>query len=228
MKRTGLFVAMLAVSGFALTESNAHAAFRWPWEAHQPAAPKPAIPAKPVATPVAQQPVAVPQGPEQQFAAKIHEVNQKEIAFGNLALSWADDARVKQYAKMLIDDHTKVDAEMMQRANELRMTFPAPVAIAHDSDYQALTTKSGADFDIAFLDAMVRGHDALIPDLARFKEQESDHPFHAELVTLFDTVKHHREAAKELLDSERQEKHSVKGTEPPRRPVAPFGPKINR
>lgn len=212
MKRTGILAAVIALSSVAMIESSAHAAFRWPWQGRS----KPAATATPARTPIAAKPTpAAPLGAEQEFVARIHDFNQREIALGNLALTRASDARVKQYAHMLIDDHTTADVMISNRARALGMGFQPTPNIAHDADYAALsTTKSAAGFDTAFLDAMVRGHDALLPDLASFKETESDHAFHAELVQLFDTMKRHRAEAHSLLDSMGQQRHEVKGTEP--------------
>ncbi len=216
MKRTGIIVAMLAVSSVAFAQ-NAHAGIRWPWEGrneNKPAAmptPRPVIrgPVGIRLPPTVATPPAVALTPEQQFAQDIHEVNQKEIAMGNLALQRASDERVKEFGRMLVTDHTKADATFGARATELGMKL-APVTVP-DADYAALTAKSGPDFDIGFLDAMVRAHDALIPGLARFKEQEGNHPFHAQIADLFDTVKHHRAEAKALLDRARSERQNVNG-----------------
>lgn len=80
--------------------------------------------------------------------------NQKEIAAGNLAKDQAQDASVKEYAQMMVTDHTAMGEQVQEAAGTADAAAPAPDATA-TADLQG---KSGADFDRAYIDMMVMDH----------------------------------------------------------------------
>lgn len=211
------WVAAMALGG-SLLAGPANAEFRWPWE--KPDRGKKPVPTaaqpQPTAAAPQQQGSALPQ--EEAFLQKLHELNLEEIALGELAVRKAIDSDVKHYATMLVADHKQADATLKAHVQKMgwRLNEPAPrlhspvirLPGAPRSDLPAANAKvekleplQGESFKREFFQTMVDGHDALIPELAAFKEQESDRAFHSELVKIFDSVKHHRKEAKRLLDA---------------------------
>jgi putative membrane protein len=80
--------------------------------------------------------------------------SQKEIAAGNLAKDQASDAAVKDYAQMMVTDHTAMSQQVQDAAGTADAAAPAPDPTA-TADLQG---KSGADFDRAYIDMMVMDH----------------------------------------------------------------------
>lgn len=83
-----------------------------------------------------------------------------EVELGKLAAERAQSPEVKQFAEMMVRDHTKANEELKQAAARENVTLPAPKL---DEDHQELMTKlrglQGAEFDREYMRAMVDGHE---------------------------------------------------------------------
>lgn len=100
--------------------------------------------------------------------AHLHHVNQMEIDMGKLAQKSGTQA-IKGYAETLVNDHTSNDKELMSFSKAHKVaTIPAdkPETDADRQDAKAMMTETahlktlkGAEFDKAFLNMMVAGHD---------------------------------------------------------------------
>jgi putative membrane protein len=81
-----------------------------------------------------------------------------EVELGKLAQQKASDSKVKDFAAMMVTDHTKANAELLAIGQSLRIALP----VVPDKDGQKLidelSKKSGADFDKAYVNDMVNGH----------------------------------------------------------------------
>lgn len=92
------------------------------------------------------------------FATDAANAGMAEVAMGKLASEKATNAQVKEFGAMMVMDHTKANEELMAIAKTKNITLPT----APDADHQAKATelagKSGAEFDKAYVDAMVDGH----------------------------------------------------------------------
>jgi len=85
-----------------------------------------------------------------------------EVNLSGLAASRAASADVKQFAQHMVTDHTKANMELNRLADAKRF---AP-ARAMDAKHQALADQlarlKGADFDRAYMDAMVADHQTAV------------------------------------------------------------------
>jgi predicted outer membrane protein len=100
--------------------------------------------------------------------AHLHHVNQMEIDMGKLAQKSGTQA-IKGYADTLVNDHASHDKELTSFAKAHKLaTIPAdkPETDADRQDAKDMTTETAhlktlkaAEFDKAFLNMMVAGHD---------------------------------------------------------------------
>ena len=94
----------------------------------------------------------------QEFVEKAAVANMAEIQLGQLALKQAQDPQVKQFAQMMVDEHTKA----LEQLRSAVSSQGVQVASALDSKHQKLNDKlsklQGAEFDRAYMDAMVDAH----------------------------------------------------------------------
>jgi putative membrane protein len=85
------------------------------------------------------------------FVTRASIGNLFAIAESELAISRTDDPEVKAFAEQLVEDHQKAEAALEPAADG----SGAAVATALDGDHQArvtaLQSKSGADFDKAYV-----------------------------------------------------------------------------
>jgi putative membrane protein len=96
-----------------------------------------------------------------------HTANAGEVAQAKDALARTKDPRVKAFATMMMKDHSDADAEGIKVARGASIT-PAASAESLLLESEAKTamsdvdTKSGADFDKAYVDAQVKGHKGVL------------------------------------------------------------------
>lgn len=88
-----------------------------------------------------------------------------EVELGRLAKDHAASNEVKQFAQMMIDDHTKAGEQLKQVASTYGIPQDATIDDKHKDLMDKLTKLNGADFDRQYMDAMVDGHEDAVRDL---------------------------------------------------------------
>jgi putative membrane protein len=81
-----------------------------------------------------------------------------EVELGKLALEKSSNPQVKDFATMMVKDHGMANTELMAIAQQKNITLPSTVDDEHKKKMDDLSKKTGADFDKAYVDAMVSGH----------------------------------------------------------------------
>ncbi len=81
-----------------------------------------------------------------------------EVELGKMALEKSSNAQVKEFATMMVKDHGMANAELMVIAKQKNITLPSTVDDEHKKKMDDLSKKTGADFDKAYVNAMVDGH----------------------------------------------------------------------
>lgn len=129
------------------------------------------------ATPMQQQPsgtnpgTAATQMSPQPFALTVGSANKFEVIEGELALAQASDPKLKDFARMMVKDHTVALQELQAAAKAANIVLPPDIALdaVHQAKVNAIRNRKGADFDqahqqtIAILDtyATAGGNSAL-------------------------------------------------------------------
>jgi putative membrane protein len=112
--------------------------------------------------------LAADQAPnDAQIAAIVVTANQVDIDAGKLAASKASAAKVKDFAQLMVTDHTGVNQAATELVSKLHVT-PQPNAISEslkkggDEKLAALRKLSGSAFDVAYVDNEVAYHQAVL------------------------------------------------------------------
>ncbi len=92
------------------------------------------------------------------FVKKALEGGMAEVQLGNLALQKAQSDDVKKFAQKMVDDHTKMGDDMKQVAQEVNVKVPDSPSKKDKALMAKLQAMSGADFDKAYMKAMVKDH----------------------------------------------------------------------
>ena len=142
----------------------------------------------------------------------IHQVNQDEIRLAKTAQSKAQNDKVKDYAKDMIDDHTALDkkvSDFVQKEGKGKVTLSSsqiPAAkrqelknMVDDAERQ-LSTASGPAFDQSYMSEMVRAHEAVLSDLeAALPSLKGQDKIHDLVSDARDKVKEHRDHAADIV-----------------------------
>jgi putative membrane protein len=94
----------------------------------------------------------------QQFVEKATISNMAEIQLGQLALQQAQDPQVKQFAQMMVDEHTSALQQLRSVATSQGLQVASELDSKHQKQHEKLSKLQGAEFDRAYMDAMVDSH----------------------------------------------------------------------
>jgi putative membrane protein len=92
------------------------------------------------------------------FAEKAAYAGNAEVRLGQLAGERAQSQQVKEFAQMMVRDHTKAGAELKQAMSRHDVSLPATLDDEHQRLYDRLSKLRGAEFDREYMKAMVDGH----------------------------------------------------------------------
>lgn len=92
------------------------------------------------------------------FAVKAAVGGMAEVALGKMAAAKGTDSKVKDFGNMMVMDHRKANAELMSIAKAKNITLPTGLDAEHQAKSDSLSKLSGKDFDVAYVKAMVEGH----------------------------------------------------------------------
>ena len=109
---------------------------------------------------------------DQQFVDFAGQTDMVEINLGQLAQNSASSQAVKDYAQMLVTDHTKDFNQLYDVAHQANLTRPDAIDAEHNKmmidPFQKL---NGAAFDHRYVPEMVAGHTKAI---AVYKKEAAD------------------------------------------------------
>ncbi|ALM50279.1 hypothetical protein AMR72_16145 [Flavobacterium psychrophilum] len=124
------------------------------------------------------------------------EVDMKEIELGKLAQTKSTNADVKALAKMMIDAHTKSLADLKATAAKKNISLPESFTEKGQDAYKDLNDKSGHDFDKAYADKMVDGHEKMIDKMEKASEKATDADIRMWAANMLPELRKHLEHAK--------------------------------
>ena len=81
-----------------------------------------------------------------------------EVELGQMAETKGKSQQVKDFGKMMVDDHSKANSDLKNIASKKNIDVPAALTDDQKKDVDKLSKKSGADFDKAYVDMMVEDH----------------------------------------------------------------------
>jgi putative membrane protein len=97
-----------------------------------------------------------------EFVEKAAKGGMAEVEMGKLAVKNAKDKEVKNFAQMMVDDHTKANNELKKIATKQNITVPTSIGEENNMMLNDLKKKTGAEFDKAYIKHMVDGHKKML------------------------------------------------------------------
>ncbi|PTR01622.1 putative membrane protein [Mucilaginibacter yixingensis] len=92
------------------------------------------------------------------FATMAANGGMTEVELSKLAETKATNAQIKTFAAMMVKDHTMAGNQLMSLAKSKNITLPAGIDNDSQKKVSDLNGKSGADFDKAYVNAMLDDH----------------------------------------------------------------------
>jgi len=132
------------------------------------------------------------------FAVEAADGGMLEVQVANAALSNASSSQVKEFAQTMINEHGKANDELTTLAANKGIVLPTTLSDKSQKKLDDLTKKTGADFDKAFCDFMVKDHKDDIDHFKKQAEKGTDPDLKAWAANKIPTLEHHLSMAEAL------------------------------
>jgi putative membrane protein len=117
-----------------------------------------------------------------------------EVNLGNVAMNSATSQQVKDFGKMMVDDHTKLNNELKDLAGKKNVQLPATVSEDQQKEMDNLSKKTGNDFDKAYVKLMINDHKKDIDDFKKASKNVTDNDLKNFAVNALPVLQKHLDA----------------------------------
>lgn len=114
-----------------------------------------------------------------------------EVELGRLALERAASAEVKEFAREMVKDHSQAGEKLQKLAKQKRVTLPPGILPQAQQTKKKLAKLSGAEFDRAYVKAMVEVHEKDVAAFEAVAKNGTDADAKAFASATVPTLKHH-------------------------------------
>ncbi len=132
---------------------------------------------------------------DKDFLNKAAQGNMAEVKMGQLAATHAQSAAVKSFGERMVKDHTKAVDELKALATKKSVTIPTDISADQQKKYDDLAKLSGADFDKAYMDEMIKDHDQDVSEFQDAAKSAKDKDIRNLAAKLLPTLKSHQKMA---------------------------------
>lgn len=105
---------------------------------------------------------------DQAFVNDAARGGEMEVKLGHLAEQNGSSAAVKEFGSRMVEDHTRLNAELSATAKSVDLTVPDTISSEQQAEYDKLAMVDGTKFDTAYIHMMVKDH---TNDLAAFQKE---------------------------------------------------------
>jgi putative membrane protein len=112
-----------------------------------------------------------------EFVKTAANAGMMEVELGKHAAKNAADPEVRAFGERMVADHGKANTELKGVAQRAGLAVPGQMDQEHRDKLQKLSKLSGAEFDKAYMDEMVKGHEHVVEafqDQAKEPQSELD------------------------------------------------------
>ncbi len=136
-----------------------------------------------------------------EFAVSAAEGGMLEVQLAQLALTKATSPKVKEFAQSMVEDHSKANEELKSLAQSKNITLPSALGEEKQKDYNDLAEKSGADFDKAYSEFMVKDHKDDVDKFKKAADKAEDGDIKSWAAAKVPVLEHHLSMAESLEDA---------------------------
>jgi len=107
---------------------------------------------------------------DQKFVKDAAVGGMAEVELGKLAQDKGSSEAVKNFGKRMVDDHSKANDELKSIASQKSIDLPTSMDAKHQATVDRLSKLSGAEFDRAYTNEMLKDHET---DVKEFQKQST-------------------------------------------------------
>jgi putative membrane protein len=132
---------------------------------------------------------------------QLGQANLNEIEAGKIAASKAQSPDVKQFGQKMVQDHGKMFEDLKALAKKKDVALPDKVAAKEFAQMKLMERKSGAEFDRAYMDHMVKDHEQDLKDAQQIAAKAKDPEFKAAVQQATGKIQEHLQLAQSISKS---------------------------
>ncbi len=122
-----------------------------------------------------------------------------EVKSSQLALTKAQNPKVRAFAQQMVDDHTKANQELAALAASKNVRVPEGPSLVQEGKIKLLGTADGADFDKRYMESMgLQAHRDTVALFEKGARDARDPDVKAFAQKTLPKLKHHLEMAQQL------------------------------
>ena len=141
------------------------------------------------------------QDEDKTFVKAAAEGGLLEVKLGELAMKNGNSKAVKDYGKMMISDHSKVNKELTNLAKKKQMEIPTALSPAKQQKYDSLAAVKDNTFDMVYMNMMILSHEQTIGIFQNEASAGTDPDFKEWADSKVPALKHHLEMAESLFQT---------------------------
>ena len=140
---------------------------------------------------------------DQTFVKKAAVGGLAEVELGKMAVDRAASPDVKQFGQRMVDDHGKANRELMALVEQKGIAAPTTLDSKHQKDADRLARLQGAAFDRAYMQHMVKDHEADVKLFRTEAQKGKDPDFKRFAANTLSTLEEHLNMARTLAKQSR-------------------------
>jgi putative membrane protein len=137
--------------------------------------------------------------PDQKFLNMAAQTDMMEANLGQMAADHAASQNVKDYASMLVTDHTADYQQLGVLAAKASLTVPTALDAAHNKMIAPFEKLKGAAFDSRYIHEMIAGHTEAIGVYTKESTDAQNSDVKSYASATLPTLQKHLDGAKDLL-----------------------------
>jgi len=118
---------------------------------------------------------------DQDFVRDMGIAAMADAELGQMARDRSANKEVQKFGGIEVTDHTKAKAALAVVAGKFDIPMPTDVNDEYRELREKLKTRNGADFDRAYIDAMIDDHEDIVDKLEKRTDQKTLAEWHAQL-----------------------------------------------
>jgi putative membrane protein len=138
---------------------------------------------------------------DEEFAKDAASGGLKEVELGKLAQQHAQSQRVKNFAAMMVKDHSKANQELKTIASGKNIMLPEAMENSDNKVVNDLQNEKGADFDRKYIKEMVDDHEKDVDEFKKQAENGTDPELKAFATKVLPVLLAHQDSAKSIRDA---------------------------
>jgi putative membrane protein len=138
---------------------------------------------------------------DSEFIMTAANAGMTEVTLGNIAIKNSSNDKVKAFGEMMVKDHSAAGDELKKIAMAANISVPDALSEESQKHVASLEKMHGKDFDKAYINMMVEGHEKVLKEFEDIQAKGADAELKAFAGKTVPVIKGHLDSAKSIKTS---------------------------